>query len=82
MNCHHCAKSSRKLASWLVPGSLLVLMPKCPVCLAGYIALATGLGISIPAATNLRMTLLSICIAWLCLLTIRAIILKTRHSSR
>lgn len=82
MNCHHCARSPRKLASWIVPGSLLVLMPKCPVCLAGYIALATGLGISIPAATNLRMAMLSICVVWLCLLAIRVIVLKTRHSSR
>lgn len=43
-------KTARK-TGWLFPGILLVLMPKCPVCLAAYIALVTGISIPIAAAT-------------------------------
>ena len=30
---------------WLVPGVLLMAMPKCFLCVAAYLALATGLGV-------------------------------------
>jgi len=58
-------------SAWLVPGSLLVLMPKCPVCVAGYVALLTGVGISIPAASGLRSFLIASSIAVLALLVFR-----------
>ncbi len=29
---------------WLMPAMCVVLVPKCPLCLAGYIAAAAGLG--------------------------------------
>ena len=50
----------RQVAQWFFPGALLVLMPKCPMCLAGYVALCTGVGMSFPAAANLRIVLLSL----------------------
>ena len=37
-------------------------IPKCPVCLAGYIALGTGIGLSITTATYLRTGLIIACI--------------------
>ena len=45
-------------------------MPKCPACLAGYVALWTGLGLSISTATYLRWTLLFICCASLLFLVV------------
>jgi hypothetical protein len=42
---------------------MLALLPKCPVCVVGYVALATGLGISVTAAAHLRLLLLMLCLA-------------------
>ena len=69
--CCQGRKRSTGVAAWLVPGSLLVLMPKCPVCLAGYIALFTGLGLSVPAASRLRLFLIIACSMILALLAVR-----------
>jgi hypothetical protein len=61
----------KEVASWLVPGGLLVLMPKCPVCFAAYIAAATGLGLSVPAASGLRVSLIILCMLSLAFLAAR-----------
>ncbi|QIF00670.1 hypothetical protein [Roseimicrobium sp. ORNL1] len=61
------------LTGWLLPSALLVLMPKCPACMAAYIAMATGLGISLPAAANVRFMLITLCIASLSWLTVRTL---------
>lgn len=64
----------------VLPGILLVLMPKCPICLAAYIALITGVSIPITAATWLRWSLIVLCIVALVRLAIRWSLYLYRHS--
>jgi len=56
------ARRCHGVAGWMLPAGGLVLLPKCPACLAAYIAIATGIGISVSAATYLRVLLLTICV--------------------
>ena len=50
---------------WIVPASILALLPKCPMCVAAYVALATGIGVSVTVATYLRGGAIVICVAML-----------------
>jgi len=57
-----------EIAGWLLSGATLVLMPKCPACLAAYVALATGAGITFTTAAWVRTFLLLLSLgsmAWL-----------------
>jgi hypothetical protein len=60
-------RRSLTLTRWSLPGLVLILLPKCPACLAAYIALGTGLSLSVAAASYLRWSLLSLCMPALAL---------------
>jgi hypothetical protein len=51
----------RAILSWILPSALLILVPKCPACLAAHVTLWTGLGLSLSTAAYLRWALLFVC---------------------
>ncbi|PWU00044.1 MAG: hypothetical protein C5B52_09750 [Bacteroidetes bacterium] len=69
------AKANRKsgIKNWfgftgrIIPGILLIIMPKCPICFAAYFSLVSGVGISFANAKMLRIFLIIACIISICL---------------
>jgi len=62
----------RHATGWIAPSLGLALIPKCPACLAAYVAAISGAGISIPMAARLRTGLLIVCLSALVIVTARA----------
>lgn len=59
-----------KAGSWIGPSALLVLLPKCPMCFAAYLAVA-GIGVSVELAARLRIGVMAACVTTLSLLVVR-----------
>jgi hypothetical protein len=66
--CCVAGPASRRLARWLsapaaiLPGAVLVLLPKCPLCLAAWLTVVTGVGFSAAGAAWVRGTLV---VSWI-----------------
>lgn len=72
-----------RIAGCMLPTAILAFLPKCPACVAVYVALATGVGISLSTATRLRTIVIIFCVA--CLMFVTAKILRdlfARKSTR
>ena len=61
-------------ADWILPGALLALMPKCPICLAAYVALFTGFTMSGSSAHILMRTLTVLCFGTLSLCVVQRVV--------
>lgn len=61
----------RRGFAWALPIGGLVLVPKCPACVAAYVMLFTGAGISLPVAAAARWVLIGVCGAAIVYLIVR-----------
>jgi acyl-CoA synthetase (AMP-forming)/AMP-acid ligase II len=85
MNCCHRQIERKPQRSWLRSasgclgsGTLLVLLPKCPMCIAAYVALWTGASVAIPVATRLRSLLEILFVVSAVLLLARGLVQRAR----
>ena len=67
---------------WLFPTTLLILMPKCPMCVAAYIALFTGIGVSVSAAHWIQILMVALCLGSLLYLALKLARSLARHRSQ
>ena len=61
-----CTGVTRRLstaAASIVPAAVLVMLPKCPLCLAAWLTVATGVGVSAAGAEWVRASVLVFWIA-------------------
>ncbi|HTZ59823.1 MAG TPA: hypothetical protein VMB49_17060 [Acidobacteriaceae bacterium] len=56
-------RRSIRFAARLTPMAIVAVLPKCPACLVAYVALATGVGISLNLATYFRFFLIVACVS-------------------
>src|SRR6202167_5810229 len=62
-----------EIAGWFIPSATLVLLPKCPLCVAAYVALFSGVSISFASASHLRTSLLILCVTVLFCLALKCL---------
>jgi len=68
---------------WIVPTTILALIPKCPACVAGYAVIGTSVGFSLSAFTQLRLALIVLCVVSLCFAGTKSVLyLVTRIAAK
>ena len=70
-------RRTRGAAAWALPSVALALVPKCPMCVAAYLAIGGGLGVSLTTAAHLRTALVWLCWSTLALLAARLVARRT-----
>ena len=72
----HPRSFGRRSLDWtakMIPVAVLAVLPKCPACVAAYVAVGTGIGVSLTAATYLRLSLVVLCIGSLAYFAVKAV---------
>jgi hypothetical protein len=73
-------KQARGIFRWLGPSVALAIIPKCPACLAAYLALGTGLAVSLTVAATIRYVSVALCASFLVWLAMRKIMTAYRKN--
>jgi hypothetical protein len=77
-------KNRLRIAGGIGSGLVLALLPQCPVCLAAYLAVLTGLGVSVAVAAIVKASLAAVCgiiLAWLLSTALLRFAAKRRNRS-
>lgn len=85
---HHCCavgskRSGRRFrtaAELALPGAVLLLIPKCPLCIVAYVAMISGIGLSVSTASFLRIGLIVICLTALLYLAASTFLVPGRRN--
>jgi hypothetical protein len=67
------------VAGSILPGTALVLLPKCPLCLAAWITAVTGFGVPMAVAAHVRGGIVAV---WIGALGFAIIRIARRSSDR
>ena len=73
-------RPARGAAAFALPSIALALIPKCPMCIAAYLAISGGVGVSLSTAAHLRTALVWLCWSVLVLLAVRVAMRFNRRS--
>lgn len=68
------ARRGLDVAGHVVPAAVLVLLPKCPACIVAWLAVGTGIGVTMSTAAYLRTLLLVVCAACLVYMAARHVV--------
>jgi hypothetical protein len=60
---------------------MLILLPKCPLCLAAMVSVLFGIGLSAETATVVHSTVTGLCVAAIILLASRQFFSQRSHKS-
>ncbi len=77
--CKGSASGRAGFAASILPGAALVLLPKCPLCLAAWLGVVTGVGISAAAAGYVRGAIMVLCVAGLVFALARMLLASRRQ---
>lgn len=79
----HLVSRFLDFVGWVVPTAILVLIPKCPACVAGYAVIGTSVGWSLSASAQLRLAVIVLCVVSLSYLGTKSVLsVVTRIASK
>ncbi len=61
----------RNGAGWIIPGIFLILLPKCPLCLAATLSVLFGVGLSADAASVVHGVTIMLCVIAIVVFAVR-----------
>lgn len=67
-------KNSLRISGGIGSSLVLALLPKCPICMAAYLAMLTGLGVSVTIAAIIKTSLVTLCVVILLWLLTTALV--------